>query len=72
MFGTENHMQVVSQILATLLKRLRSHRTKNEVCQPAQSVADLPPPIPLVKIRYEPFILPVSYTHLTLPTILRV
>jgi hypothetical protein len=57
MFGTENHMQVVSQILATLLKRLCSHRTKNEVCQPAQSVADLPPPIPLVKIRYEPFIL---------------
>ena len=57
MFGTENHMQVVSQILATLLKRLRSHRTKNEVCQPSQSVADLPPPIPLVKIRSEPFIL---------------
>ena len=57
MFGTENHMQVVSQILATLLKRLCSHRTKNEVCQPAQSVADLPPPIPLVKIGYEPFIL---------------
>ena len=62
MFGTENHMQVVSQILATLLKRLRSHRAveNNEHCAAFVEFPPPPfefPPPPLVKIGYQRFIL---------------
>ena len=56
MVATEN-MQVVSHILELTLGRWCHHRTKKEVCQPAQTFADSPPPVPLVKIGYEPFIL---------------
>ena len=56
MVATEN-MQIVTRLLELTLGRWCSHRAKKEVCQPAQSVADSPPPVPLVKIGYEPFIL---------------
>ena len=56
MVATEN-MQTVTHLLELTLGRWCYHCTKNEVCQPVQSVADSPPPVPLVKIGYEPFIL---------------